>query len=137
MNFDLECQRLCQGFKVAVGQSEWRKTLSDLKSLMSVPDWQKPSTWLVSETCFSTLTHFYRYTKILRYGKTPQSLAHVESSLFPYDVTCQYAVVDVATARVIAAEVIVCYLGKLCKWKTAVSAWFRVFQVQYEVFNDG
>ena len=38
------------------------------------------------------------------------------------DVTCQYAAVDVATAKVITADVIVCYLGMLCKWKKAVLA---------------
>ena len=32
---------------------------------------------------------------------------------------------------------IVCYLGILCKWVTAVLAWFSVFQVWYEVFIDG
>ena len=30
-----------------------------------------------------------------------------------------------------------CYLGMSCKWKTAVLAWFNVFQVQYELFIDG
>ena len=57
--------------------------------------------------------------------------------LFFYDVTYQYATVDIETAKVIMAEVIVCYLGMLCKWKTAVISWFSVFQVQYEVFIDG
>ena len=68
--------------------------------------------------------------------KLLKSPANKESLLFLYDVTCQYAV-DVATVKVIAAEVIICYLGMLCKWKTAVLAWFSVFQVQYEVFIDG
>ena len=58
-----------------------------------------------------------------------------------YDISCQYAAVDEATAKVIvseviAAEVIICYLGMLRKWKTAVLAWFSVPQVQYEVFFD-
>ena len=39
-------------------------------------------------------------------------------------------------AKMIVVEVIVCYLGMLCKWKIAVLAWFTVFQVQYEVFID-
>ena len=68
--------------------------------------------------------------------KTLISPAHEESSLFCNEVTCQYAAVDVATAKVIAAEVMVCYLGMLCKWKTAVLAWFSVFKEQYEVFID-
>ena len=59
---------------------------------------------------------------------------HEESSLFLYDVTCQYAAVDVATAKVIAAEVRVCYLGMLCKCKTAVLVWFNVFLVQYDIY---
>ena len=48
------------------------------------------------------------------------------SPLFLYVVTCQYVAVDVATVKVIAEEVIVCYLGMLGKWKTAVLAWFIV-----------
>ena len=32
------------------------------------------------------------------------------------------------TAKEIAAEVVICYLGMLCKWKTAVLAWFSAFQ---------
>ena len=71
------------------------------------------------------------------------SSAHEESSLFLCGVSylCQYAAVataavDVAMAKVIAAEVIICYLGMLCKWKTAVLAWLSVFQVQYGVFID-
>ena len=62
---------------------------------------------------------------------------HGGSALFPYDATPQKADVDVAMAKMIAAEVIICYLCILCKWKTAVLAWFSVFQVQYEVFIDG
>ena len=55
---------------------------------------------------------------------------HEESS-FHHNVICQYA----ATAKVIAAEVIVCYLVMLCKLKIVVLAWFSVFQVQYELFT--
>ena len=55
---------------------------------------------------------------------------HEESSLFLYDVTCQDAVDKVATAKEIVAELIVCYLGMLCKWKTAVLAWFGVLHMQ-------
>ena len=55
------------------------------------------------------------------------SPAHEESMLFLYYVTCQYAADDVATVKVIAVEVIVCYLGMLCKWKTAVLALLSVF----------
>ena len=62
--------------------------------------------------------------------------AHKESSLFLYDITCQYAAVDVETAKVIVAEVIVCYLGMLCKWNIAVLVWIIVFQLQFELFID-
>ena len=54
-----------------------------------------------------------------------------------FDVTRQYAAHDVATAKVITAKVIVCYLGMLYKWKTAILAWFSVLQVQFEVLKDG
>ena len=40
-------------------------------------------------------------------GKTLSSFIHEESTLFPNDLTCQYAVVDIAMAKVIAAEVII------------------------------
>ena len=36
---------------------------------------------------------------------------------FLYDITCQYEAIDIAAAKVIAAEVIICYHGMLCKWK--------------------
>ena len=62
---------------------------------------------------------------------------HEESLLFCYDVTCQYATIDVAIAKLIMAEVIICYLGMLCKWKTTVLVWFSVFQVQFDVSIDG
>ena len=39
------------------------------------------------------------------------SPAHKESSLFLCEVTCQYAAVDVTTAKVIAAEVMYVILG--------------------------
>ena len=78
------------------------------------------------------LTHFYPLTKILRYGN-PSLIS--KSSLFLYDVTCQYAAVYVETTKVIAAEVIVCFLGMLCKWKRAVLAWLSVLQLQYEVYG--
>ena len=45
-------------------------------------------------------------------------LAHKESLLFPYEVTCQYVAVDVATTKVI-----VCYLGMLFKCKTTKFTW--------------
>ena len=40
-------------------------------------------------------------------------------------------------AKVIATEVIICYLGMLYEWKTAVLAWFSVYKVQNDVFIDG
>ena len=83
------------------------------------------------------LIHFYPHMKILRYGKTPLIYRAQRVFFFLYDVTCQYETVDVAAAKVIAAEVIVCYLGMLCKLKTAVLAWFSVIHVQYEVLIDG
>ena len=55
------------------------------------------------------------------------SPGHEESSLFLYNITCQYEAVDVATAKLIKAELIVYYLGMLCKWKTAVIAWVSEF----------
>ena len=42
-----------------------------------------------------------------------------------------------ASAEAIAVEVIACYVEMLCKWETADLSWFKVFQVQYEVFIDG
>ena len=64
--------------------------------------------------------------------KTLKSLANRESPLICYRSTCQYEDVAIATPKEIATDV--CYLGMLCKWKTA---WFGVIQVQFEVFIDG
>ena len=68
------------------------------------------------------LTHFYLHTKILRYymEKPLLSPTHEESLLFLYDVTCQYAADDVASAKVIAAVVIVCYLGMLMQMENSM-----------------
>ena len=55
------------------------------------------------------------------------SPAQEESLLFLYNVTRQYAAVDITMAKVIAAEVIVCYLGMLCKCKTLALAQLSVF----------
>ena len=79
--------------------------------------------WNTGKCLSYSFTHFYSHTKILRY------------SFMTLNATC--AAVDVATAKVIAAEVIICYLGMLWKCKTAVLAWFSAFQVQYEVSIDG
>ena len=51
--------------------------------------------------------------RILQTPITTMNLTHFneESSLFPHEVTCQYAAIDVAMATVIATEVIECYLG--------------------------
>ena len=65
------------------------------------------------------------------------SPANEESLSILYDVTCKYAAVDVATAKGISTELIICYQGMLCKWKTAVLAWFSVFRLQFEVSIDG
>ena len=62
--------------------------------------------------------------------ENPSNLPHTKNLRYSFITfnSCQYETVDIATAKEIAAEVIVCYLGMLCKWKTAVLAWFSVFQ---------
>ena len=47
-NLEEECDRLVQGFKTAIGDSEIKKTLHDLTTLVTTPSWQKSSTWLAS-----------------------------------------------------------------------------------------
>ena len=47
LNLEQECQRLTEGFKRSVGKSEFRRTLHELRSVVSLPDWQKSSLWLV------------------------------------------------------------------------------------------
>ena len=76
----------------------------------------------------------YPRTKIFCYWKPPLvSCAHRIFAI----LLCQYVAVDIATAKVIVAEVLVCNLRMLCKCKTAVLAWLSVFQVQYKVFING
>ncbi|KAK7479003.1 hypothetical protein BaRGS_00029764, partial [Batillaria attramentaria] len=53
LNFDLECQRLIEGFRKSIGKSEVRRTLHELRSMMSMPDWQKSSLWLQESTAGS------------------------------------------------------------------------------------
>lgn len=48
LDLDAECARLLQGFKTAIGTSEIKKTLHDLTTLVTMPNWQKSSTWLAS-----------------------------------------------------------------------------------------
>lgn len=50
LNYDLECQRLVEGFRRSVGKSEVRLTLHELRSMVSMPDWQKSSLWLQEST---------------------------------------------------------------------------------------
>ncbi|XP_070173944.1 uncharacterized protein [Littorina saxatilis] len=50
MNFDQECQRLTEGFKQTVCTSKIYRTLHELKSMVTLPDWQKSSTWLQEST---------------------------------------------------------------------------------------
>ena len=45
---------------------------------------------------------------------------------FLYDVTYQYAAFDVATAKVIVAEVILRYLGMLCEGRNELSFNFKL-----------
>ena len=51
LNLEQECQRLTEGFKRCVGKSEFRRTLHELRSVVSMPDWQKSSSWLVRLRC--------------------------------------------------------------------------------------
>lgn len=54
LDLDAECARLLQGFKTAIGTSEIKKTLHDLTTLVTMPNWQKSSTWLqesLAESC--------------------------------------------------------------------------------------
>ncbi|XP_048745970.2 uncharacterized protein LOC125658676 isoform X2 [Ostrea edulis] len=46
LDLSAECVRLVQGFKSAIGGSEIKKTLHDLTTLVTIPTWQKSSTWL-------------------------------------------------------------------------------------------
>ena len=50
LDLEQECQRLVEGFKRSVGKSEFRRTLHEMRSVVSVPDWQKSSMWLVRRT---------------------------------------------------------------------------------------
>ncbi|XP_062568961.1 uncharacterized protein LOC134231076 [Saccostrea cucullata] len=54
LDLKAECKRLTEGFKSAIGGSEIKKTIHDLKTLVTMPNWQKSSTWLqenLAESC--------------------------------------------------------------------------------------
>lgn len=41
-----ECTRLKTGFRNSVGTSEMKRTLQEMKTVLTTPDWQKSSTWM-------------------------------------------------------------------------------------------
>ncbi|XP_060073046.1 uncharacterized protein LOC132552871 [Ylistrum balloti] len=50
--FDLEaeCKRLIAGFKSAVGNSELKRSLHEMRTIIAVPEWQKSPYWLMEVT---------------------------------------------------------------------------------------
>ncbi|XP_033760160.1 vacuolar segregation protein PEP7-like isoform X2 [Pecten maximus] len=61
--FDLEaeCRRLISGFKAAVGNSELKRSLHEVKTIILVPDWQKSPYWkleVTADTCQICKTKF-------------------------------------------------------------------------------
>ena len=70
-NLEEECDRLVQGFKTAIGDSEIKKTLHDLTTLVTTPSWQKSSTWLASTPSLSPIyPHPYPQIQHLRLATT-------------------------------------------------------------------
>ncbi|KAL4216568.1 hypothetical protein ACF0H5_024291 [Mactra antiquata] len=47
LDLDKECLRLKKGFVESVGSSEMKRTLQEMKVLISTPNWQKSFTWMV------------------------------------------------------------------------------------------
>ncbi|KAL8592497.1 hypothetical protein ACOMHN_021439 [Nucella lapillus] len=47
VNLDQECDRLVEGFRRCVGKSELGRAMHEMRSMVSMPGWQKSSVWLV------------------------------------------------------------------------------------------
>ncbi|XP_067670111.1 uncharacterized protein [Haliotis asinina] len=53
-DFEKECRRLIEGFKGSMGSSEVKRTLHELRNMVSIPEWQKASMWMqenLSDCC--------------------------------------------------------------------------------------
>ncbi|XP_046567619.1 uncharacterized protein LOC124276021, partial [Haliotis rubra] len=53
-DFEKECRRLIEGFKGSMGSSEVKRTLHELRNMVSIPEWQKASMWIqenLSDCC--------------------------------------------------------------------------------------
>ncbi|XP_005106162.1 vacuolar segregation protein PEP7 isoform X1 [Aplysia californica] len=46
LDYDVEYERLTKGFAGSIGSSEIKKTLHELRSVLSTPDWMKSSVWI-------------------------------------------------------------------------------------------
>ncbi|KAJ8310191.1 hypothetical protein KUTeg_012056 [Tegillarca granosa] len=46
LNIEKECVRLVEGFRTSVGTSEVKRTLHNIKTMLTTPDWQKSTFWL-------------------------------------------------------------------------------------------
>lgn len=80
LDYDEECQRLKDGFKRSVGNSELWRTLVDFRSLVSKPEWQKSTYSAVSVihvSCHDHITYsftlwvMYIYLYILLFFASP------------------------------------------------------------------
>jgi hypothetical protein len=56
-----ECERLREGFMKSVAASEVKRTLHEVKVMITTPDWQKSANWMVNKLCFLIL---YMYINI-------------------------------------------------------------------------
>ncbi|XP_021371256.1 vacuolar segregation protein PEP7-like isoform X2 [Mizuhopecten yessoensis] len=60
-DLEVECKRLITGFKLAVGNSELKRSLHEVKTLIAVPNWQKSTYWMMevkAESCQTCKSKF-------------------------------------------------------------------------------
>lgn len=60
-NIEAECDRLISGFKVAVGNSELKRSLHEMRTIIAVPEWQKSPYWaleVTADNCQNCKTKF-------------------------------------------------------------------------------
>ncbi|KAL5004175.1 hypothetical protein ScPMuIL_017631 [Solemya velum] len=61
LDLDLESKRLKEGFKASIGTSEMKRTLQEMSTVLTTPDWHKSSFWMqanMPENCQTCMTGF-------------------------------------------------------------------------------
>ncbi|KAL3846512.1 hypothetical protein ACJMK2_017492 [Sinanodonta woodiana] len=120
-----ECQRLLTGFRESIGSSEVKRTLQELKTVITTPDWQKSSLWMqenMSDVCQSCRTKFSllkkkRHCKVCgmvlcKSCSYEELLIYLPDDRDPGDTTPQLGVIKFIGCPVVEPEI--CLLLRIC-----------------------